>query len=308
MRKASITTVLVLVSSNAIAHDDLMMTAKQIFKPIPYAIPTLNDNPMTTEKVELGKMLFFDPRLSASGIISCNTCHNLGTGGVDAGPTSVGHGWQRGARRAPTVYNSVFNVAQFWDGRAPDLKAQAKGPVQASAEMNATADHVTSTLNSMEDYVGKFKRAFPRDTPPVTFDNFAKVLEAFEATLTTPAKKRNDIVILPLAELGAELDLTHNSYGFLERPNLTRMEVGSPQGNVAQRGHAEHVLVARGLRDSETPLVGRRTQFDVWFHHAERDKILPANVDAVVTGGAAFVHKQLQSRLLLIIQRVAIAV
>lgn len=187
MRKASITTVLVLVSSNAIAHDDLMMTAKQIFKPIPYAIPTLNDNPMTTEKVELGKMLFFDPRLSASGIISCNTCHNLGTGGVDAGPTSVGHGWQRGARRAPTVYNSVFNVAQFWDGRAPDLKAQAKGPVQASAEMNATADHVTSTLNSMEDYVGKFKRAFPRDTPPVTFDNFAKVLEAFEATLTTPA-------------------------------------------------------------------------------------------------------------------------
>nr|WP_309500999.1 cytochrome-c peroxidase [Bradyrhizobium arachidis] len=187
MRKVSIATVLVLVSSHAIANDDLMMAAKQLFKPIPSAIPAVKDNPVTTEKAELGKMLFFDPRLSASGIISCNTCHNLGTGGVDAGPTSVGHGWQKGARRAPTVYNAVFNVAQFWDGRAPDLKAQAKGPVQASVEMNATPDHVTSTLNSMADYVAKFKQAFPRDTPPVTFDNFAKALEAFEATLTTPA-------------------------------------------------------------------------------------------------------------------------
>nr|WP_309144916.1 cytochrome-c peroxidase [Bradyrhizobium sp. CCGB20] len=163
-----------------------MMEARQIFKPIPFAIPTIKDNPVTIEKAELGKMLFFDPRLSASGIISCNTCHNLGTGGVDAGPTSIGHAWQKGARRTPTVYNSVFNVAQFWDGRAPDLKAQAKGPVQASVEMNATPDRVTSTLNSMEDYVGKFRQAFPNDTPPVTFDNFAKAIEAFEATLTTP--------------------------------------------------------------------------------------------------------------------------
>ncbi|MCP3475850.1 cytochrome-c peroxidase [Bradyrhizobium sp. CCGUVB1N3] len=187
MRKVSIATLLVLISSQAIANDELMRAARQIFKPIPSAIPAVKDNPVTVEKAELGKMLFFDPRLSASGIISCNTCHNLATGGVDAGPTSVGHGWQKGARRAPTVYNSVFNAAQFWDGRAPDLKAQAKGPVQASVEMNATPDRVTSTLNSMEGYVGKFKQAFPNDTPPVTFDNFAKAIEAFEATLTTPA-------------------------------------------------------------------------------------------------------------------------
>ncbi|WP_439410174.1 cytochrome-c peroxidase [Bradyrhizobium sp. DASA03076] len=188
MRKVSIATILVLVSSSHdIANDDLMVAAKQIFKPIPSAIPAVKDNPVTTEKAELGKMLFFDPRLSASGVNSCNTCLNLGTGGVDAGPTSVGHGWQEGARRAPTAYNAVFNVAQFWDGRATDQKTQAKGPVQASPEINATPDHVTSTLNSMEDYVGKFKQAFPRDIPPATFDNFAKALEAFEATLTTPA-------------------------------------------------------------------------------------------------------------------------
>lgn len=138
----------ILVSSQAGAEDDLMKAARRTFKPIPSVVPAAKDNPVTKEKVELGKMLFFDPRISASGIISCNTCHNLGTGGVDAGPTSVGHGWQLGSRRAPTVYNAVFNVAQFWDGRAPDLKAQAKGPVQASVEMNATPDRVINTLNS----------------------------------------------------------------------------------------------------------------------------------------------------------------
>jgi cytochrome c peroxidase len=74
-------------------------------------VPAVKDNAVTHEKVDLGKLLFFDPRLSVSEIISCNTCHNLGTGGVDAGPTSVGHGWQKGPRRAPTVYNAVFNVA-----------------------------------------------------------------------------------------------------------------------------------------------------------------------------------------------------
>jgi cytochrome c peroxidase len=188
MRKSSfVAAALLLVSSQALADDDLMKAAKQVFKPIPSVMPAVKDNAVTHEKVELGKMLFFDPRLSASEIISCNTCHNLGTGGVDAGPTSVGHGWQKGPRRAPTVYNAVFNVAQFWDGRAADLKAQAKGPVQASVEMNATPDHVIKTLTSMADYVAMFKKAFPNEASPVTFDNFAKAIEAFEATLITPA-------------------------------------------------------------------------------------------------------------------------
>ncbi|WP_426441339.1 cytochrome-c peroxidase [Bradyrhizobium genosp. P] len=176
-----------LASSQANADDDLMEAARQSFRPIPSVVLAVKDNPVTHEKVELGKILFFDPRVSASEIISCNTCHNLGTGGVDAGPTSVGHGWQLGQRRAPTVYSSVFNVAQFWDGRAADLKAQAKGPVPASVEMNATPDHVIDTLNSMSEYGVMFKKAFPSEASPVTFDNFAKAIEAFEATLITPA-------------------------------------------------------------------------------------------------------------------------
>lgn len=186
-RMLCVAAVAILVSPRAGAEDDLMTAAKRTFKPIPSVVPAVKDNSVTHEKVELGKMLFFDPRMSASGIISCNSCHNLGTGGVDAGPTSIGHGWQLGPRRAPTVYNAVFNVAQFWDGRAPDLKAQAKGPVQARVEMNATPEHVTNTLNSMSDYVVMFKKAFPNEASPVTFDNFARAIEAFEAILITPA-------------------------------------------------------------------------------------------------------------------------
>lgn len=187
VRKLCVAAIAILVSSQAGAEDDLMKAARRTFRAIPSVVPAVKDNPVTHEKIELGKMLFFDPRISASGIISCNTCHNLGTGGVDAGPTSVGHGWQLGPRRAPTVYNAVFNVAQFWDGRAPDLKAQAKGPVQASAEMNATPEHVINTLSSMSDYVIMFKKAFPDEASPVTFDNFARAIEAFEAILITPA-------------------------------------------------------------------------------------------------------------------------
>lgn len=187
VRKLCVAAIAILVSSQAGAEDDLMKAARRTFRPIPSVVPAVKANPVTHKKIELGKMLFFDPRISASGIISCNTCHNLGTGGVDAGPTSVGHGWQLGPRRAPTVYNAVFNVAQFWDGRAPDLKAQAKGPVQASAEMNATPEHVINTLSSMSDYVIMFKMAFPDEASPVTFDNFARAIEAFEAILITPA-------------------------------------------------------------------------------------------------------------------------
>jgi len=106
--------------------DDLLQQARLYFKPIPTAMPSVKDNTITREKIDLGKMLFFDTRLSASQIISCNSCHDLSGGGVDAGSTSIGHGWQKGPRRAPTVFNAVFNVAQFWDGRAEDLKARPR--------------------------------------------------------------------------------------------------------------------------------------------------------------------------------------
>lgn len=169
------------------AASDLRDEAIVMFQPLPSTVPAVKDNPITTEKIELGKALFFDPRLSASGVFSCNSCHNLATGGDDNLETSIGHGWQKGPRNAPTALNAVFNEAQFWDGRAEDLKAQAKGPVQAGVEMANTPDNVVVTLKSMPTYVAWFTEAFPGEADPVTFDNMAKAIEAFEATLLTPA-------------------------------------------------------------------------------------------------------------------------
>ena len=172
--------------STAWASDNLMVRAKSIFKPIPESPPDLANNPATPEKIQLGKMLYFEPRLSKSALISCNTCHNVGMGGVDFQETSIGHGWQKGGRNAPTVLNAVFNIAQFWDGRAPDLMVQAKGPIQASVEMSNSPEQVVKTLNSMSEYVSLFNKSFPGQKDPVTFDNMAKAIEVFEATLITP--------------------------------------------------------------------------------------------------------------------------
>jgi cytochrome c peroxidase len=124
--------------------DELQDQARELFEPLPSTIPAVSNNRITPEKVELGKALFFDPRLSASGVFSCASCHNLATGGDDNMPTSIGHGWQRGPRNSPTVLNSVLNEAQFWDGRAADLMEQAQGPIQAGVEMANTPDNVVA--------------------------------------------------------------------------------------------------------------------------------------------------------------------
>jgi cytochrome c peroxidase len=178
--------VLAVALGGGVSASDLQQRARDLFSPIPAGPATLEDNPATPEKVELGRMLFFEPRLSKSGLISCNTCHSVSTGGADNLKTSIGHGWQKGPRNAPTVLNAVFNTAQFWDGRAKDLADQAKGPVQAGVEMGNTPDGAVATLKSMPEYVQAFARAFPGTADPVDFDNMALAIESFEATLTTP--------------------------------------------------------------------------------------------------------------------------
>ena len=174
--------------------EELRSLANNLFKPIPTADVIVKEKGLTPEQIELGQWLWFEPRLSKSHIITCNTCHSVGTGGADNIPTSVGHGWQHGPRNSPTVLNAVFNVAQFWDGRAADLAEQAKGPVQASVEMNATPQLVEETLRSIPEYVEKFAAAFPNEKNPVTFDNMAKALEAFETTLVTPNSRMDQFL------------------------------------------------------------------------------------------------------------------
>ena len=165
---------------------ELRAAALEWFEPIPDTPQAPPGNVLAPERVALGAMLFFDPRMSRSGVFSCQSCHNVGLGGVDGLTTSIGHGWQQGPRNAPTMLNAIFNVAQFWDGRAPDLAAQAKGPVQAGVEMNNTPENLLGTLKSMPGYVEAFEAAFPDEAAPVSFDNFARAIEAFEATLITP--------------------------------------------------------------------------------------------------------------------------
>ncbi len=134
--------------------------------------------------VELGKKLFFDPRLSKSGFISCNSCHNLSMGGSDNLKTSIGHNWQQGPINSPTVLNSSMNVAQFWDGRAKDLKAQAGGPIANPGEMAFTHELAIDLLKSIPGYVAEFKKVFKSDT--VDIDGVTKAIAAFEETLVTP--------------------------------------------------------------------------------------------------------------------------
>ena len=118
----------------------------------------------------------------------------VGMGGDDDLPTSIGHGWQKGPRNSPTVFNAVFNAAQFWDGRAEDLAEQAKGPVQAGVEMASTPELVIETLGSMPEYVERFAQSFPDQDDPLTFDNMARAIEAFEATLVTPDSRFDKFV------------------------------------------------------------------------------------------------------------------
>ena len=135
-------------------------------------------------KVELGKKLWFDPRLSRSGFISCNSCHNLSTGGSDNVAASVGDRWQKGGINSPTVLNSGLSIAQFWDGRAKDLAAQAAGPIANPIEMASTHDAAVATLQSIPGYVKEFKSVYKVDA--IDIQQVTDALAAFEATLVTP--------------------------------------------------------------------------------------------------------------------------
>jgi cytochrome c peroxidase len=134
--------------------------------------------------VDLGKKLYFDPRLSRSGFISCNSCHNLSMGGSDNLKTSIGHNWQKGPINSPTVLNSSLNVAQFWDGRAGTLKEQAGGPIANPGEMAFTHELAVEVLTTIPGYVTAFQSAF--GPGPIDIDQVTSAIAAFEETLVTP--------------------------------------------------------------------------------------------------------------------------
>ncbi|MFN7934372.1 MAG: cytochrome c peroxidase [Bryobacteraceae bacterium] len=158
------------------------------FSPAPELMDS-KANPYSEEKAALGRVLYFETRLSKDKNISCNSCHPLDRYGVDGQPTSSGHRGQRGARNAPTVYFAAGHKLQFWDGRAKDVEEQAKGPMMNPVEMAMKdAGDVEKTLRSIPGYAPLFAKAFPGEAHPVTLEHAAQAIGAFERKLVTPSR------------------------------------------------------------------------------------------------------------------------
>lgn len=151
--------------------------SKSVLRPIPPA------QELDSGKIALGELLFHDTRLSGDGTLSCASCHDLNKGGTDQAPVSIGIDGQKGPINSPTVYNSVFNLAQFWDGRAADLKEQAEGPVENPVEMGAQWDEVVAVLNQDEELKQRMLAEYPDG---VTKDTVTDAIAIYESTLVTP--------------------------------------------------------------------------------------------------------------------------
>lgn len=172
----SLVAVIALAGSVSVAH---------ALDALPTEAPAPADNPTTAEKVELGRMLYHDPRLSSTGTVSCASCHNTMAGGEDNRAGSMGVHGQVGGRSAPTVWNSAFNEVQFWDGRAKSLEEQAAGPVTNPIEMGMKSwDDVVVRLKAIEGYQKSFTKAFGKDS--ISKDSATKAIAAYERTLITP--------------------------------------------------------------------------------------------------------------------------
>ncbi|MGF1585414.1 MAG: cytochrome-c peroxidase [Bacteroidales bacterium] len=165
----------------------LLDQAKVFFRPMPENA-FKEGQEASDELIELGKMLYFEPRLSKSGLISCHTCHNLSLSGVDNLPLSIGHLWQNGRRNAPTVLNAALHSTQFHDGREPDVESQALMPIIDPVEMAASEEHVLAVLLSIPEYREFFRRAFPDSDEPISFSNVGVAIGAFERILLTHSR------------------------------------------------------------------------------------------------------------------------
>jgi cytochrome c peroxidase len=194
MRKAAIAIIgagacALLLTTGCAKKDAALDEAKlKMFAPLPDTIPAKAGGPLET-RVALGRMLYFDTRLSRNQKIACNSCHDLTKFGVDNEATSEGHKKQRGDRNSPTVYNAAAHFVQFWDGRAADVEEQAKGPVLNPVEMAMGSDKdVVKVLKTIPEYVDQFKKAFPDSKDPVTYENMANAIGTFERGLLTPSR------------------------------------------------------------------------------------------------------------------------
>ena len=208
MRLATLSlAILVMACPNAFAED---VAWKAAFAPLP-EVAASTENPVTPQKVALGKRLYLDTRLSQDEKISCNSCHNLKTFGVDNEPTSPGHNGQRGGRNSPTSFNAALHATQFWDGRAANVEKQALGPILNPIEMAMPSEGaVIERLKKDKTYPTEFAAAFPGEKDSVTYANVGNAIGAFERTLITPSRfddflKGDEKALTPEEKKGAQL-------------------------------------------------------------------------------------------------------
>jgi cytochrome c peroxidase len=180
--------VVCIAAFSALADNSRNEAWKAAFQPLP-KLAESEANPISPAKVALGKSLYTDKRLSLDNDLSCNSCHRLDTFGVDNQPTSPGHKGQRGDRNSPSSFNAALHVAQFWDGRAATVEAQALGPILNPKEMAMPSEaEVLKRLKADPKTVEAFKVAFPGQSDPVTYANVGNAIGAFERTLITPSR------------------------------------------------------------------------------------------------------------------------
>ena len=185
---SSLTVAMLAFVSQPVLADALSDSYLAMFRPLPTEAPA-PDNELTEAKINLGRMLYYETRISKGGKMSCNSCHMLDKYGQDNLPFSPGHEGKLGGRSSPSTYNAAIHIAQFWDGRAPTVEEQAKGPVLNPVEMGMpSADFVVDVLKSMPGYVEAFKAAFPGEAEPINYNNFGKAVGAFERKLLTPSR------------------------------------------------------------------------------------------------------------------------
>lgn len=196
---------LLLVCVPAIASSALLWAQMPAHVPIP------KDNPQTPAKIELGKKLYFDPRISVTGTVSCNSCHNVMSNGTDNRPVSVGAHGKLGSRNSPTVFNAAFRTVQFWDGRAPSLEEQAKGPQTNPVEMGMpSGEAIVERLRAVPGYRQEFAAVFG-GSQPITFEHIAQAIASFERTLITPGSpydrymEGDKSALTPAAQRGLKL-------------------------------------------------------------------------------------------------------
>ncbi len=210
----------------------------------PISVP--NDNPTSAEKIELGKMLYFDTRLSADNTISCASCHDPNKGWSNGEATASGVGGQRGGRSSPSIINSAYSKFQFWDGRAGSLEQQALGPIANPIEMNLPLDEMVKKLNAIEGYRQRFQKVFGTD---VTQEGVAKVIAAFERTVLSGDspydrfKAGQPDALSESAKRGMQL--------FFGKANCSSCHVGA-----SFTDHAFH-NIGVGM-EKETPDIGRK--------------------------------------------------